>query len=177
MASSSPIPEIVFSGGARAPRVGLGTWRMGEAKSARAAEVRALREGIALGMTLIDTAEMYGEGGAEDVVADPPFEADTVASIMEMMTLGKFRHLPVVEDGKVATAAADASRITVRMVPSTGMPTAEYAASVASAMPSAKTSAERSSGPDRPIRRSSAPTSWLRITPELPRAPSSMPRE
>jgi diketogulonate reductase-like aldo/keto reductase len=70
MALSTPIPVIEFPPGVRVPRLGLGTWRMGEARSARAAEVRALREGIDLGMTLIDTAEMYGEGGAEEVVAE-----------------------------------------------------------------------------------------------------------
>ena len=43
---------------------------MGEKKGAHANEVAALRLGIDLGMTLIDTAEMYGEGGAEKVVAD-----------------------------------------------------------------------------------------------------------
>ena len=46
----------------------------------------------------------------------------------------------------------------------------------ASAMPSANTSADRSSGPASPSRLHSAPTSWDRITPELPRAPSSAPR-
>ena len=56
--------------GERVPALGQGTWRMGEKKSARAEEVAALRLGIDLGMTLIDTAEMYGEGGAEEVVAD-----------------------------------------------------------------------------------------------------------
>jgi diketogulonate reductase-like aldo/keto reductase len=52
------------------PALGQGTWRMGENKSAHADEVMALCLGIDLGMTLIDTAEMYGEGGAEQVVAD-----------------------------------------------------------------------------------------------------------
>ena len=56
--------------GARVPALGQGTWRMGEKKSAYADEVAALRLGIDLGMTLIDTAEMYGKGGAEKVVAD-----------------------------------------------------------------------------------------------------------
>lgn len=50
--------------------LGQGTWRMGEKKSAHDEEVAALRLGIELGMTLIDTAEMYAEGGAEEVVAD-----------------------------------------------------------------------------------------------------------
>jgi diketogulonate reductase-like aldo/keto reductase len=52
------------------PALGQGTWRMGENKSAHADEVAALRLGVDLGMTLIDTAEMYGEGAAEKVVAD-----------------------------------------------------------------------------------------------------------
>jgi diketogulonate reductase-like aldo/keto reductase len=52
------------------PALGQGTWRMGENKNSHADEVAALRLGIDLGMTLIDTAEMYGEGGAEKVVAD-----------------------------------------------------------------------------------------------------------
>ncbi len=50
------------------PGLGLGTWRMGESRSARAAEVAAVRSAIELGYRLIDTAEMYGEGGAEEVV-------------------------------------------------------------------------------------------------------------
>src|SRR5213596_3910126 len=56
--------------GERVPALGQGTWRMGEKKKAHADEVAALRLGIDLGMTLMDTAEMYGEGGAEKVVAD-----------------------------------------------------------------------------------------------------------
>src|SRR6266849_1187551 len=56
--------------GERVPALGQGTWRMGEKKKAHADEVAALRLGIDLGMRLIDTAEMYGEGGAEKVVAD-----------------------------------------------------------------------------------------------------------
>jgi diketogulonate reductase-like aldo/keto reductase len=56
--------------GERVSALGQGTWRMGEKKKAHADEVAALRLGIDLGMTLIDTAEMYGEGGAEKVVAD-----------------------------------------------------------------------------------------------------------
>jgi diketogulonate reductase-like aldo/keto reductase len=52
------------------PRLGMGTWHMGERKRSRAGEVKALRAGLDLGMPLIDTAEMYGDGGAEEVVAD-----------------------------------------------------------------------------------------------------------
>ena len=52
------------------PRLGQGTWHMGENHAPPAQEADALRLGIDLGMTLIDTAEMYGDGGAEQVVAD-----------------------------------------------------------------------------------------------------------
>lgn len=55
--------------GTPVPRLGQGTWRMGEG-GPRATEVAALRLGIELGMTLVDTAEMYGDGAAEEVVAD-----------------------------------------------------------------------------------------------------------
>jgi diketogulonate reductase-like aldo/keto reductase len=61
---------IAFPDGERVPALGQGTWRMGENAQAYKDEVAALRLGIDLGMTLIDTAEMYGEGGAEKVVAD-----------------------------------------------------------------------------------------------------------
>ena len=50
--------------------LGQGTWRMGEGHRPRAEEADALRLGLDLGMTLIDTAEMYGEGGAEEVVGE-----------------------------------------------------------------------------------------------------------
>jgi diketogulonate reductase-like aldo/keto reductase len=59
---------VALLDGARVSALGQGTWRMGEDNRARAKEVAALRLGIELGMTLIDTAEMYGEGGAEEVV-------------------------------------------------------------------------------------------------------------
>jgi diketogulonate reductase-like aldo/keto reductase len=52
------------------PVLGQGTWRMGEDVLRRRQEVGALRLGLDLGMNLIDTAEMYGEGGAEEVVGE-----------------------------------------------------------------------------------------------------------
>jgi len=56
--------------GAALPALGQGTWTMGESRARRAEEVAALRLGIDLGMTLIDTAEMYAAGGAEEVVGE-----------------------------------------------------------------------------------------------------------
>lgn len=52
------------------PALGLGTWHMGEDASDRGREVAALRLGLDLGLSLIDTAEMYGDGGAEEVVGE-----------------------------------------------------------------------------------------------------------
>jgi len=62
------IPTIILKNGDRVPALGQGTWNMGESAARAADEVRALQHGIDLGMTLIDTAEMYGDGGAEKVV-------------------------------------------------------------------------------------------------------------
>ena len=52
------------------PSFGLGTWRMGERSAKRAAEVDALRYALDLGVRLIDTAEMYGDGEAERIVGE-----------------------------------------------------------------------------------------------------------
>lgn len=57
-------------GSVRVPVIGQGTWKMGTRPQARADEVRALQLGVDLGMTLIDTAEMYASGGAEEVVGE-----------------------------------------------------------------------------------------------------------
>lgn len=64
------IPTTTFPGGRTVPVIGQGTWHMGERKTTAADEARSLRHGLDLGMTLIDTAEMYADGGAERVVAE-----------------------------------------------------------------------------------------------------------
>jgi diketogulonate reductase-like aldo/keto reductase len=64
----SAIPHIELPGGARVPALGQGTWFMGESASQAQDEIRALQAGIDAGLTLIDTAEMYADGGAEKVV-------------------------------------------------------------------------------------------------------------
>ena len=60
----------VLPGGERVPLLGIGTWRMGEDRGKRRDELAALRTAIELGMSLIDTAEMYASGGAEEVVGE-----------------------------------------------------------------------------------------------------------
>lgn len=57
------------------PVLGLGTWRMGESARTRTAEIAAVRTAITVGYRLIDTAEMYGEGGAESVVGEAVADA------------------------------------------------------------------------------------------------------
>ncbi len=69
MPTLSPLPLVKFADGTPVPALGLGTWRMGERRQDAAREVAALRHGLDLGMTLIDTAEMYGDGAAEQIVA------------------------------------------------------------------------------------------------------------
>jgi len=69
MSKSNHLRSIPLPDGVRVPALGLGTWTMGETPASAQRESDALRAGLDLGMTLIDTAEMYGDGGAERVVA------------------------------------------------------------------------------------------------------------
>ena len=64
------IPTVRTRTGAEMPVLGQGTWLMGEDPHRRAQEVSALKLGLDRGMTLVDTAEMYADGGAEKVVAE-----------------------------------------------------------------------------------------------------------
>ena len=68
--NATRVRTTLLPSGRPIPVLGQGTWMMGEDGSRRKEEVDALRLGLDLGMTLIDTAEMYGEGGAEEVVGE-----------------------------------------------------------------------------------------------------------
>lgn len=61
---------VMFEHGLALPAIGQGTWYMGENAGQRQKEIAALRAGIDAGLTLIDTAEMYADGGAEEVVGE-----------------------------------------------------------------------------------------------------------
>ncbi len=61
---------VTWPNGTAVPALGQGTWKMGEDRGRRQGEIAALRAGLDEGLILIDTAEMYGEGAAEDVVAE-----------------------------------------------------------------------------------------------------------
>ena len=60
-----PLPS-----GEKVPALGMGTWMLGDNRARRAEEIATLQRGIDLGMTLIDTAEMYGEGASEKLVGE-----------------------------------------------------------------------------------------------------------
>jgi len=64
----TPQPDVTFPSGEERPALGLGTWRLGESSTHQAAEVRALRLALDIGYRVFDTAEMYGDGGAETVL-------------------------------------------------------------------------------------------------------------
>ena len=66
----TPIPTTTLPGGETVRALGQGTWHMGEYAARRKQEVAALRLGLELGMSLIDTAEMYANGVAEDIVGE-----------------------------------------------------------------------------------------------------------
>ena len=61
---------INLSGEEKVPALGMGTWQMGDRRTSRKEEIACLQHGIDLGMSLIDTAEMYGEGAAEKLVGE-----------------------------------------------------------------------------------------------------------
>jgi len=66
----APIPTTRLPAGEAVPILGQGTWHMAERPRRRQQEIDALRTGLDLGLTLIDTAEMYADGGAEELVAE-----------------------------------------------------------------------------------------------------------
>lgn len=68
--AAAAVPTIALPSGEEIPVLGQGTWRMAEDRRKRRTEIEALRLGLDLGMTLIDTAEMYADGGAEVLVGE-----------------------------------------------------------------------------------------------------------
>ncbi len=61
---------VSLPSGARIPALGQGTWNIGDSRTTREGEIATLRRGIDLGLTLIDTAEMYGDGRSEQLIAE-----------------------------------------------------------------------------------------------------------
>lgn len=100
------LPGVALHSGATMPALGLGTWRLGERKRQRPAEIAALRLGIERGMPLIDSAEMYGEGDAEVLVGD------AIAGRREAVFLvSKFYPQHASARGVIAACAASLRRL------------------------------------------------------------------
>jgi diketogulonate reductase-like aldo/keto reductase len=68
--SPDPVRTTQLPSGEAVPVLGQGTWYLGEGRRPREDEIAALRLGLDLGMALIDTAEMYGNGAAEELVGE-----------------------------------------------------------------------------------------------------------
>jgi len=102
--------HVTFPDRRTCPALGLGTWRMGESQRERAAEVAAVRLALEIGYRVIDTAEMYGEGGAEEVVGQALAEAVRagVLSRDEVFVVSKVYPHNASRDG--VRAACDRSR-------------------------------------------------------------------
>lgn len=62
------IPTVTLPSGKNIPALGIGTWNMGDSRSSEAQEIASIRKAIELGMTVVDTAEMYADGRSEEVV-------------------------------------------------------------------------------------------------------------
>lgn len=102
---------VTLPDGEAVPALGLGTWHMGERGADRAAEADALRCGIDLGMTLIDTAEMYASGGAEEVVADAiRGRRDQVFLVSKVLPFNAGRN------GTIEACEASLSRLEVEVI-------------------------------------------------------------
>lgn len=97
---------ISFPSGEAVPVLGQGTWKMGEHATTREAEIAALRTGIDLGMTLIDTAEIYADGGAESVVGE------AIAGIRdELFLVSKVHPLNATAEGTILACEASLRRL------------------------------------------------------------------
>ncbi len=104
---------VVLPDGTRLPALGLGTWHMGEAARTRAAEVAAVRLAIEIGYRVIDTAEMYGEGGAEEVVGRAVAQALRAGGVTrdELFIVSKVYPHNASRDGVAAACARSLKRL------------------------------------------------------------------
>jgi len=97
------------------PALGLGTWRMGESGARRAAEVAAVHRALELGYRLIDTAEMYGEGGAEEVVGQALAEACAAGVVRREDVVVVSKVYPHNGSARGVQQACDRSRARLRL--------------------------------------------------------------
>ncbi len=105
--------RIALPDGTALPPLGLGTWRFGEQAAHRRAEVAALREAFEIGYRLIDTAEMYGEGGAETVLGQALAEAWRAGALKreDLFIVSKVYPHNASRDGTVAACERSLKRL------------------------------------------------------------------
>lgn len=95
----------------RVPGLGQGTWYIGDSASTRTTEIATLRRGVELGMTLIDTAEMYGSGRSESLVGE------AVASIRERVRIvSKVLPSNASTDGTIRACEASLKRLKIETI-------------------------------------------------------------
>ena len=101
--------NVRLADGIHVPCLGLGTWRMGESRSSRAADVAAVRQALELGYRLVDTAEMYGDGGAERVVGEALRGASRAGTVRREDVFLVTKVLPSNASRKATVAACERS--------------------------------------------------------------------
>ena len=109
---------VQWSNGQRVPALGLGTWRMGESPRARKNEVKAVMQAFEMGYRLIDTAEMYGDGGAESVVGEAIQLAINAGSVRreELIVVTKVLPSHATRDGVVRACERSLKRLAIDTV-------------------------------------------------------------
>jgi diketogulonate reductase-like aldo/keto reductase len=107
-------PEVAFPSGEQRSALGLGTWRFGEDPQRRTAEAASLRQALDMGWRVIDTAEMYGAGGAEDITGEALVAAQRAGlSRSEVFVVSKV--LPQHAGERAMLAACEASLRRLRL--------------------------------------------------------------
>lgn len=106
---------VTLPDGETRPALGLGTWRIGEVASRRRTEIAAVRSALEMGYRVIDTAEMYGEGGAEEIVGEALADALRAGTVAreEVFVVTKVYPHNASRDG--VRAALDRSRKRLRL--------------------------------------------------------------
>ncbi len=107
--------KLSRASGVAVPALGLGTWRFGESARTRAAEVAAVRAALDLGYRLIDTAEMYGDGGAEEIVGTALAEAFAAGTLRRVDVFVVTKVYPHNASRRGVAAACDRSRARLRL--------------------------------------------------------------
>ncbi len=106
MPATTPVRTTTLPSGERIPVLGQGTWRLAEGRTDPAVEIETLRLGLDLGMTLVDTAELYGDGAAEEVVG-----AAIADRRDEVFLVGKVLPQHATADGMTSACKASLRRL------------------------------------------------------------------